>query len=366
MSRVLLMLSSRTNLRLLEEALADRHVVVVFDSARYRGSLRTHDLIVVDGMTLERFMDAILWAKEEALPTFLPVLLVTSRQGVGLATRNLWKSVDEVILTPIERVELQARVEVMLRVRQLSVELYQRNQDMEAFVHAVAHELRAPLRAMAGFARAILEDAQIPEGSQTAEYLRRIADASDEMKGVLDALLTFARLGGEVQTCPVWLEPLVGSCLEDLEQEIATKTAHIECDLLCETVEADPLLLELVLQNLLSNALKFRDESRSLRITVRAYPGGEWCRIEVEDNGIGIPAEDAKRVFTPFTRLHGAEEYPGIGLGLSIVRKAVTCMGGRCGVVSREGEGSIFWVELPSVEVTSHEGASYRGQSERP
>lgn len=358
MSRLLLMLANRTNLRLLEETLADRYTVITLDEARYRGSLRTCDLVIVDGVMLERYMNAILQAKQNALPTFLPVLLVTSRQNVGLATRNLWRSIDEVILTPIQRVELQARVEVMLRARQLSLELHQRNQDMEAFVHAVTHELRAPLRAMMGFAEAVIEDAHLPKESEPATYLRRIADSAQQMKGVLDSLLTFARLGREVEIGTVWLKPLIDDCLQGLQQQIAETKAQIVYDLQCEAVEADPLMLKLVMRNLISNALKFRHKHRAVCIYIRAYPQGGFCRIEVQDNGIGMAPEDAERVFAPFTRLHGVEEYPGIGLGLSIVRKAVTAMNGRCGVVTCVSEGSIFWVELPLVEGTDDESSS--------
>lgn len=360
MNRLLVMLSNRANLRLLEEALADRYAVVELDEERYRGSLRACDLIVVDGVMLERYMDAILQAKQDALPTFLPVLLITSRQNVGLATRNLWKSIDEVILTPIQRVELQARVEVMLRARRLSLELYQRNQDMEAFVHAVTHELRAPLRAMEGFAQAVIEDSGVPPDSETADYLKRIADAAQEMKNVLGSLLTFARLGREVEIHSVWLKPLIDDCLRELAQEVASANARIECDLQCETVEADPLLLKLVMKNLVSNALKFRNKHRAVYINIRAYVRGEFCRIEVQDNGIGMAEEDVKRVFAPFVRLHGVEEYPGVGLGLSIVKKAVTAMNGRYGAASRAGEGSVFWVELPLAEGENDESTAGR------
>lgn len=358
MNRLLLMLASKPNLRLMEDALAGRYPIFRFDEARYQGVLRACDLIVVDGVMLERYMDAIVTARNESLPVFLPVLLVTSRQNVGLATRNLWKSIDEVILTPIERVELQARVEVMLRMRRLSTELYQRNQDMEAFVHAVTHELRAPLRAMAGFAEAILEDTSLPDNSEAINHLQRIIHASQDMRRVLDSLLTFARLGREVQVQTVYLQPLVDSCLRELEKEIASTMAQITYEIEWDTVEADPLLLKIVIQNLVSNALKFCDKSRRLQIRIRAYRRGEFCRIEVQDNGIGMLPEEVERVFSPFVRLHGAEAYAGVGLGLSIVRKAVTAMGGRCGALSAPDEGSMFWVELPLVEGASDEGTA--------
>lgn len=360
MNRLLLMLAHQPNLRLLEDALGGRYSTFRFDEHRYQGVLRACDLIIVDGVMLERYMGAIVAARDEALPVFLPVLLVTSRRNVGLATRNLWKSIDEVVLTPIERVELQARVEVMLRARRLSEELYQRNQDLEAFVHAVTHELRAPLRAMAGFAQAAIEDMALPEDSSAALHLQRIVQASEDMKHVLDSLLTFARLGREVQMQTVWLQPLIDSCLNALQKEIASTMAQIECEIECSTVEADPLLLKAVMGNLLSNALKFRCKHRRLQVRIRSYQRGEFCRIEVQDNGIGMLPEDVNRIFTPFARLHGIEEYAGVGLGLSIVKKAVTLMGGRYGVASSLDEGSTFWVELPLIEGENDEGATDR------
>ncbi|MDW8104282.1 MAG: HAMP domain-containing sensor histidine kinase [Armatimonadota bacterium] len=364
MSRLLLMLASKPNQRLLEEALAERYELVLFDHARYRGALPYCDLMLVDGVMLEQYMGDILSARQGALPVLLPVLLVTSRRTVGLATRNLWKSVDEVLLTPIERVELQARVEVLLRARQLSAELYQRNQELEAFVHAVTHELRAPLRAMTGFAEALVEDAPLPQESEAAGYLQRIVQAAQEAKQILDCLLTFARLGREVEVQQVWLEPLIQSCIRAREGEIASTGAQVDYSVECDSVEADPLLLKIVLDNLLSNALKFRFKDRAPRIIIRATPQNGFCRIEVQDNGIGILPEDEQRLFTPFTRLHGGEEYAGIGLGLSIVRKAVTIMGGRYGVVSSENEGSTFWISLPLVEGERYEGSAGGRQSE--
>lgn len=364
MSRVLLLLANQTNQRLLEQILCERHEVLVRQPARYWSVLPPCDLVLVDGVMLEQHLELILASREEALPVLLPVLLVTSRRHVGLATRNLWRSIDEVLLTPIERVELQARVEVLLRARQLSLELYQRNQELEAFVHAVAHELRAPLRAMTGFSEALLEDASLPAEGPAAGYLQRIVHAAQNAKRLLDSLLTFSRLGREMERQPVWLEPLLQRCLQQYQEEIEAIGAHVEYEVACERVEADPLLLRIVLDNLLSNALKFRCKGRDLRIYIRALPQGEFCRIEVQDNGIGILPEEAERLFTPFTRLHSAEEYEGIGLGLSIVKKAVTLMGGRHGVISSPHEGSTFWIEVPLVERERDESSAGGRQSE--
>jgi signal transduction histidine kinase len=110
-------------------------------------------------------------------------------------------------------------------------------------------------------------------------------------------------------------------------------------------------LLNIVLSNLLSNALKFTAPGVPPRVTIAASVAGDIRRIAVEDNGIGIAPEHQQRIFQPFAHLHAVEEYPGIGLGLATVTKAVELMGGRLGVTSAPGKGSTFWIELNSPEV---------------
>jgi signal transduction histidine kinase len=152
---------------------------------------------------------------------------------------------------------------------------------------------------------------------------------------------------------------VVGSCLRHLQTEIPARQDQISVRGDHVLLHADPRLLKLALTNLLANALTFVAPGVPPHVTLKAGVTGGVCRIEVADNGIGITPEDQTRLFSPFVRLHGVEEYPGIGLGLATVHKAIELMGGRVGVTSMPGAGSTFWIEL-SPEEGTHESIADR------
>ena len=132
----------------------------------------------------------------------------------------------------------------------------------------------------------------------------------------------------------------------NLQAEIRNRNAHIKVKGKPRVIQADPTLLKIALTNLLSNAIKFVPEGEEPEITVSASVKQDLCRIEINDNGIGISQEDQQRIFMPFVRIYSDQDFPGIGLGLPSVRKAVELMGGRVGVDSKPGRGSRFWIEL--------------------
>src|SRR5437667_488154 len=134
--------------------------------------------------------------------------------------------------------------------------------------------------------------------------------------------------------------------MRNLQGESRNRHANIHLKGKSGTVQADSTLLKIALTNLLSNAIKFVPEGVQPQITVSASVKQDLCRIEVNDNGVGISKEDQQRIFMPFVRIYSEEQFPGIGLGLPSVRKAVELMGGRVGVDSKPGLGSRFWIEL--------------------
>ena len=347
MSRILLLIDQRQNRHLIADWLGRNYQVVAPEGSTTLAE--PFDLAILDGPALDRVWVQVQARKQTEEPLFLPVLLLTSRQGVDLVTRHLWRTIDEVVLRPIEKVELQARVEILLRARRLSVALQRRQTDLEAFSQAMTHELRAPLRAIMGFAQELGAAASL--GDQDRHYLERILVAATQAQGLITSLLAFGRIGhNAVRQHIVSLHCVVASCLRHLQPEIQATGARVTVLGGHVKLRADLTLLRLAVTNLLANALMFVAPGVPPQVTLTATVAGDVCRIEVVDNGIGITPENQARLFTAFVRLHGVEEYPGIGLGLATVRKAVELMGGQVGVTSVPGAGSTFWIELSPAE----------------
>jgi signal transduction histidine kinase len=252
-------------------------------------------------------------------------------------------------------------------VQERTAELIAANQQLETFVYSIAHDLRAPLRAMQGFASILIEEAGPTLSHSGQDLAGRISESAQFMDALLSDLLAFSRISQErMELFPVELEPLVRSALAHSEKEILEKNAQIEISGPWPAVLAHSPILAQVLTNLVSNALKFVVPGTHpvLRMRAELMSGntphgsngkkgaaalergpGNWVRVWVEDKGIGIVPEHQKEVFKIFNRLHG-EKYPGTGVGLAIVQKGIERMGGRVGLESSPSQGSRFWFEL--------------------
>jgi two-component system CheB/CheR fusion protein len=227
-----------------------------------------------------------------------------------------------------------------------TAELLATNKQLQAFVYSIAHDLRAPLRAMQGFSAMLVEEAG-PTLSETGRnFGNRIGAAALFMDALLTDLLSFSVIAQRrVELTSVNLEGVVQFVLSRFEKEIQEKNARVETVGPWPEVLGHDSTLNQVLVNLVANALKFAAPNVPPLVRLRAEEHGEFIRVWVEDNGIGIPVDHQGQIFKLFTRLHG-EKYPGTGIGLAIVEKGIERMGGRAGVESTPGQGSRFWVEL--------------------
>jgi PAS domain S-box-containing protein len=219
---------------------------------------------------------------------------------------------------------------------------------MEEFCHSIAHNLRAPLRAMRGFASALLEDHGMHLDEVGKDYSTRIDTAAGMMDVIIQDLLTYGHLNHQrvlfnvVDLDAIVSEVLAGFGTEIKTRRVAIRTAGLQC-----RIRTDASILALILTNLISNALKFSRPEVPPEIDISAQEDETGVWVRVRDNGIGVDAEHRHRIFRAFERLHTTEAFPGTGIGLALVAKGMERLGGRCGLESSLGHGSCFWIELP-------------------
>jgi PAS domain S-box-containing protein len=234
-------------------------------------------------------------------------------------------------------------------VRERTAALETANTQLESFAYSVSHDLRAPLRGMHGLAHALLEDYGDALDERARDYASRIVSEAGLLDQLIRDLLAYSRLTRiDVTLESVDVREVVDAALHNLDEDIRLTHATVEVEPNLPRLRANRAVLIQVLTNLISNAVKFGGEQPT--VLVRAQRDNDKARIWVEDHGIGIAPKHHERIFRAFERLHGAERYPGTGIGLAIVHKAIERLGGRVGVESQEGKGSRFWFELPRAE----------------
>ncbi len=208
----------------------------------------------------------------------------------------------------------------------------------------VAHDLKAPIRAISNYSAFLQEDLAPVISGETKKYLTQLKQTAVETGRMIEDLLLLAKIGSQKQQ-PEKIE--TGDFIEKLVSSM-NLSPDIEISIGSEwpTIMNDPLLLHQVLQNLIDNARKYTITSPK-RIEIGFLPGEDELTIFVRDNGIGIGAAYHDQIFGLFERLHGPKEYSGTGVGLAIVKKAVGKLGGTIRLESTEGKGTSFYVVLP-------------------
>ncbi len=259
-------------------------------------------------------------------------------------------------ITPQKRAEAairQLNQELEERVRERTRSLEESVSELESFAYTVAHDLRAPLRAIHTLGQMLFEDASSKLSPSEREFLVQMIDAGARMDTLITDLLSYSRIGRQESKLETLnLEALTDCVLRDLQADLQQRTADVQVERPLPHVTGHPLLLSQAVSNLVSNAVKFVFPGSVPRVRIRAAATPEGrIRLWVEDNGIGIAPEFHGKLFRVFERLHGRDEYPGTGIGLAIVRRAMERMNGSTGVESAVGLGSRFWIELPAAGV---------------
>jgi signal transduction histidine kinase len=356
------------------------------------------DMVLADVMMPKRDGFSLLreMRSDESLKD-VPVILLSARAGEAARIEGLEGGATDYVVKPFSATELLARVNTHLkmlrvqreaaeeqrklraeaeaaltnlratesRLRETQLELERHAErlestvrdrtsslreavgQMEEFSYTVSHDLRAPLRAIRGFADVLLHDAANKLTPECAYYLNRIIYNGVRMDKLISDVLIVSRLTrAEIKLEPVALERLAFDIIQQ-NDALRPPLASVHVGPLPEVMGHEASLMQ-VLSNLLSNAVKFTRPGKKPEVRVFAERLGEEVRIWVCDNGIGIHPEHHQRVFHMFERVHPDGQFEGTGIGLAIVRKAVERMNGKVGVDSDGKTGSNFWIQLPA------------------
>jgi signal transduction histidine kinase len=238
---------------------------------------------------------------------------------------------------------------MLAQIQQRDDALQRSNRELQDFAYVASHDLQEPLRKIQAFGDRLKTKFVQVLSDDGRDYLERMQNAASRMQTLINDLLTFSRVTTKAQAfVPVDLCQVAREVLSDLEVRIEQTGACVEVGALA-TVDADPLQMRQLLQNLIGNALKFRREYAKPEIKVTAHANGDdRCQLTVQDNGIGFDMKYVERIFGMFQRLHGRDQYEGTGVGLAICRKIAERHGGNITAQSSPGQGATFIVTLPA------------------
>jgi len=264
-------------------------------------------------------------------------------RNVEIMTRNL---LNRELALQNARVRLE---EANQNLKAMLVETRAANQELESFSYSVSHDLRAPLRHVAGFSELMMRNSENLD-ARNLRYLDIISTSIKQMGVLIDELLAFSRMGRtSIKTDPIDLNIVINDVLTGLSPEITERNIDWDIDLL-PTIEGDRTMIHLVFQNLIGNALKYSRNRDPAKISIKAIhlEQEEMERITVKDNGIGFDMTYVGKLFGVFQRLHSSDEYEGTGIGLASVRRIVNRHGGQVEARGEVNAGAEFTVTLPT------------------
>jgi PAS domain S-box-containing protein len=249
--------------------------------------------------------------------------------------------------------DISDRVHAKEELERTAEELRRSNEELEQFAYIASHDLQEPLRMVASYTQLLERRYASQLDGVAREFIGYAVDGAKRMQQFISGLLRYSRVGTESRVLEaVTLDEVLATAIANLRIAIEECGAKVESRPL-PVVLGDARQLTQLFQNLIGNALKFHKAGEGPRVEVQAEREGDFWRISLRDNGIGLDPKFSDRVFTIFQRLHTREEYEGTGLGLAICKKIVERHGGRIWVESREGEGATFFFTLPAADKAS-------------
>jgi light-regulated signal transduction histidine kinase (bacteriophytochrome) len=255
-------------------------------------------------------------------------------------------------------------------LKTFAARLERSNRELQEFASVASHDLQEPLRKVRAFGDLLQAEYATALDAEGRDYLERMQGAASRMQTLINDMLMLARLESEARPfVAIDLNRIARNVLADLEVQIARSGARVELGDL-PIIEADPLQMRQLLQNVIGNALKFYRPQESPVVKIRSRSiagylpglagntaGHRYCQISVEDNGIGFDERYLDRIFAVFQRLHGRGEYEGTGIGLAICRRIVERHSGNITATSAPGQGATFIITLPVEQASGRNGS---------
>lgn len=360
MSCILLLLNHQENRRLLSEWLMDQYQVLSpkGEDKQMQMLIKAEcDLVIVDGAALHHLQREVKCRRQAEEPSFLPFLLVsTQMDSVPWDTPTLWQRLDEHITIPCPKSKLQTRISTLLRARHLSLELEEATQHLQdinqmksEFISIVSHEFRNPLHLISGYTQ-VLEQSSNSQSSDTQNTLfEGIYKSVKKLDILVSDLLVLGRTGTsrlcyspESLNLDIFCRTLLAEVklATDAQQNIA-----IQIDGNFSEVVMDPKLLNHILSNVVSNAIKYSSPQSQIYFTLSAQVN--MAEIVIKDEGIGIPIDSQPKLFGFFHRASNVGNTPGTGLGLMITKQCVELHHGQIEIASEPNVGTTCSIKLP-------------------
>jgi signal transduction histidine kinase len=322
-----------TSIVVVDEKLPDMTGAEFRAAIKARAELRRIPVIIISA---ENSGSSENWDEDAEIYLSKPINL----QELAATMKGLFQLTVAVSTRQADEAELERKV--LERTSSLREAINQ----MEEFSYTVSHDLRAPLRSIKGYAEVLANEHGAKLKGEAASFLERIIENGNRMERLVNDILTISRLSStKVRLEPIDLNALLHAIVREYPN-LQANIAQITIEPLPSVIGHESLCTQ-IFANLLGNAAKFVPKGRVPQIRVWAEPRCEYARLNVRDNGIGIAPEFHQKIFGMFERLDPENYFGGTGIGLAIVRRAAEKMNGRVGVESVEGQGSLFWVELP-------------------
>ena len=262
--------------------------------------------------------------------------------GVPYETNNIYQGFIGICLDITERKESEQKL------THYTKDLERSNAELEQFAYIASHDLQEPLRMVSSYTQLLARRYQDKLDDDANEFIAFAVDGANRMQTLIQDLLAYSRVGKRKQTLkPIELKPVLQSVINSLKILIEESGATIDLPESLPQINADQSQLQQLFQNLISNAIKYRNELRPCIIDITLTKINDMWQFSIQDNGIGIETNFFERIFVIFQRLHGKEKYSGTGIGLAVCKRIVEGHGGEIWLDSEFGKGSTFYFTLP-------------------